>query len=453
MSHLFTHHSTFLFDGGLPKRKHAERTSRYETLLNNYLSNSIGKPSKNITPPFVVLVCQQALIDLSENPDFSLRVVPGEADDYCIEMARKDRKAIIVSADGDFLVHVGEFGQVAPLERFPIDWNGTINFSVYSNLRMEMGIAQPNGLVEVAALLREKPDMSVANCITCVNRRQTLDHIPIEKLREYESVYLTRETFAISEEIGTVLNAGGLTGRVTEMLLGNEQTVWLPLLPVSNPPRKSAWGISRPIRLAAYRELYQKGFMPSHTVTEMDRRGHSIADEIVSIEDGDAMYVGDTREDVFLVAMNTLLDTLSESDIKTLPCFVSMFISLGESETLPAVNTMVPSSVQHICYQYQTLIYSSIVLLQSQNPYSKTIPEFASLWDGPAFQASFSGPLIPEGQTLWEKLTATMRSTVQSLYNPSNRTKQRKKRTSNKVESTSPAIHDGTNRFSILEIH
>ena len=442
-----------MFDGGLPERKHAERTSRYETLLNNYLSNSIRNPSKNITPPFVVLVCQQALLNLSENPGFSLRVVPGEADDYCIEMARKDPNAIIVSADGDFLVHVGEFGQVAPLERFPIAWNDTINFSVYSNLRKEMGITQPNGLVEVAALLREKSGMSVAQCIIWVNRRQTLDHIPVEKLQEYESMYLTRETFAVSEEIGTALNAGVLTGRVTEMLLGNEQTVWLPLLPVSNPPRKSAWGISRPIRLAAYRELYQKGFMRSHTVTEMDRRGQSIAKEIVSIEDGDAVYVGDTREDVFLVAMNTLLDTLSESDIKTLPCFVSMFISLGQSETLPAVNTMVPSSIQYICLQYQTLIYSFIILLQSQNPCSKTIPEFATLWDGPVFQASFSSPLISEGQRLWEKLTATKGSTIQSLYNPSNQTKRRKKRTSKKVDSTSPAIHDRTNRFSILESH
>ena len=420
---IFAYQSTFLFDGGLPKRKYAERTARYKTLLKDYVRNSIGKPRKSLSPPFLVLVCQQALLNLSENPDFSLRVVPGEADDYCIEIARGDPNAIIVSADGDFLVHVGEFGQVAPLERFPITWDGTISFSVYSNLRKEMGIVHPNGLVQVAALLREKSNVSVPYCITCVNRRQTLGHMSVEKLREFESLYLTTETFIVSEEIGTALNAGVLTGRVTEMFLENEPKVWLPLLPVSNPPRKSAWEISRPIRLAAYQELYRKGFIRSRTVTEMDRRGHSITKEIVSIEDGDAMDVGGTREDIFLVAMNTLLDSLPESDIKTLPFFVSMYISLGRLDSLPVDCSMVPSSVQDICLQYQTLIYSFIVLLQSQNPYSKTIPEFATLWDGPLFQASFSNPLIPEGQALWEKLTATKDSTIQSLYNPSKQTK------------------------------
>ena len=44
----------------------------------------------------------------------------------------------------------------------------SISFPLYSELRKGLGIIRANGLVEVAALLREET-MSVSQCITCVN--------------------------------------------------------------------------------------------------------------------------------------------------------------------------------------------------------------------------------------------------------------------------------------------
>jgi XPG domain containing len=451
--HLFNSKSTFLFDGGLPERKRSEREKRYRNLLNNYIRNSLGQSSKNLPPAFVVVACQQTLRHFSDTAEFLLRVVPGEADDYCIEIAREDPDAIILSLDGDLFVHIGESGRLAPLERFPVEWDETISFSVYSNLRKEMGITHPNGLIEVAALLRRDTGMSVAQCITCVNRKQTLEHITVDELREYESVYLTREDFEISEEMGKALDTGILTGRLTEMLLGEEQIMWLPLLPVSNPPRKSAWGISRPVRMAAYHELYQQRLMKSRKVTEMDRRGPRMVEEPMSVEGVDAISIGDSRQDVFMAALNTLLDSdLDESELRTLPILISMFLSLGRSDTPSAVTAIIPSSLQYTCLQYQTLIYSFIVLLQSKNPYSTTIPEFATLWDWPIFRTSFSGPLVPEGQELWENLTATRDSAIRALYNTSSQGGKPKKRKSGRREADTPTNNDLSNRFSRLEI-
>lgn len=448
-----THQSTFLFDGGLPERKRPERASRYESLLNNYLRNSLGQSSKNLPPPFIVVVCQQTLQNFSENVDFSLRVVPGEADDYCIELAREDPNAIVLSADGDLFVHIGECGRLAPLERFPVEWEDTITISVYSNLRKAMGIAHPNGLIEVAALLRKDSGMSVAQCVTCVSRRQTLDHITVDELREYESVYLTREDFDISDDMRKALDAGILTGRLTEMLLGDEQIMWLPLLPVSNPPRKSAWGISRPVRVAAYHELYQRGLLQSRTVTEMDRRGSRMVEEVVSLANVDYISIGEGREDLFRAALNTLLESdLDESELRTLPILISMFISLGKSEPPSPVTAIIPSAVQYTSLKYQTLIYSFIVLLQTKNPYSPTIPEFATLWDRSTFETSFSSPLVPEGRELWEQFTTTRDSAIRDLYNTSSQGGKRKKRKSGGREADIRTNNDLSNRFSRLEI-
>jgi hypothetical protein len=452
LRYVITHNSTFLFDGGLPERKRPERESRYQSLLDDYLRNSLGQFSKHLPPPFVVVVCQQTLHHFSENIDFSLRVVPGEADDYCIELARQDPNAIVLSADGDLFVHIGESGRLSPFERFPVEWDETISFSVYSNLRKAMGIAHPNGLIEVAALLRKDLGMNVAQCITCVNRRQTLDYITVEELRECKSVYLTRENFEISNEMGKVLDAGILAGRLTEMLLGDEKIMWLPLLPVSNPPRKSAWGISQPVRMAAYHELYERGLLQDRTITEMNRRGPRMVEEIVSVENMDAISIGGSREDVFMAALNTLLDSdLDESELRTLPILISTFVSLTKSDAPTAVTAIIPSSVQHTCLQYQTLIYSFIVLLQTKTPYSTMIPEFATLWDRSTFETSFSSPLVSEGRELWEILTATRDSAIRDLYNTSSQGRKRKKLNSRKREADIRTDNDLSNQFSRLE--
>ena len=60
---LIANGSTFLCDGGLQKRKRGERSTRYQSLLQDYIRQSTYKTSKYIAPPFVVLVVNKPSFD------------------------------------------------------------------------------------------------------------------------------------------------------------------------------------------------------------------------------------------------------------------------------------------------------------------------------------------------------------------------------------------------------
>ena len=442
---------TFLFDGGLPRRKLDERSSRYQSLLYDYIQQSTNNSNKNIPSPFVVLVCQQALLRLSREHRLVVRVVAGEADDFCVCLAREDDTAIIVSADGDFLIYVSETGNFAPLQRFPLEWDDTISFPVYSKLREGLGIAHTNGMVEVAALLREA-SLSVAQCIACVKRNQTLDHISRETLNEYVVMYMATKEFSPTTQIQEILDHGVLSGRLTELFFADKTpTMWLPLLPVSNPPRKTAWAISQFIRQSAYWELQKHGVIHGNDVIEIVHRGQRVAEELVSVDDAGAMYVVPERKQLFIAAMEILLENVSDAEKKYLPTFAGMFVLLQQSS--PELrSTTVPAPLQYITLQYQAIIYSFTMLLQTQYPSSTEIPEFATLWDLPRFKMALSVN-VAEAKSLWHKITESKPPNVQNLFDintTSPAPRKRKARKSNCKNMTPQTNNDQGNRFSSL---
>jgi hypothetical protein len=185
----------------------------------------------------------------------------------------------------------------------------------------------------------------------------------------------------------------------------------------------------------------------------MDRRGSRVVEEVVSLANVDSISIGEGRKDIFMAALNALLESdLDESELRTLPILISMFISLGKSEPQSPVTAIIPSAVQYTSLKYQTLIYSFIVLLQTKNPYSTTIPEFATLWDRSTFETSVSNLLVPDGRELLEEFTATRDSAIRDLYNTSSQGRKRKKRKSGGREADMPTNNDRSNRFSRLEI-
>ena len=436
---------TFLFDGGLPRRKHDERLSRYQSLLHDYIQQSTNNTNRYIPPPFVVLVCQQVLLRLSREHRFVVRVVAGEADDFCVSLAREDDTAIIVSADGDFFIYVSETGNFAPLQRFPLEWDDTISFPVYSKLRKGLGITHANGMVEVAALLREE-SLSVAQCIACVNRNQTLDHISRETLHGYIAMYTATKEFSPTTEIQEILDGGVPSGRLTELFFADETpTMWLPILPISNPPRKTAWGISQSIRQSAYWELQRRGFINGNHVIEIVHRGQRVAKERVLLSDAGAMSIVPEREQLFIAAMEILFENVPEAEKKYLPTFAGMFCLLQQFS--PQLrSTTVPAPLQYITLQYQAIIYSFIILLQTQSPSSTEIPEFATLWDLPRFKTALSAN-IEEAKTLWHKITKSKPPDMQNLFdaNPLRKVKKSKPR-----NVTPQTTNDQGNRFSSL---
>jgi hypothetical protein len=402
----------------------------------------------------VVLVCQQTLARLSRKHTFIVRVVPGEADDFCVRLAREQENAYIVSVDGDFLIHVGETGNFIPLQTFPMRWDNTLSLSVYTKLRQGLGITRPNGMVEVAALLIDHGQMTVPQCIKCVNQQKTLDFISRDALRGYIAAYTAMEELSTSRHAQDYFESGNVSGRTTELLSGgDEPTHWLPLLPVSNPPRKDPWIVSRSIRQTAYYTLQRRGLLHGANVIEMVRRGQRIVQEIVSIEDTGLKTKMD-REDVFITAMRILIENTSDDEMRSLPLFCGMFSLLGQSCTRLS-SAAIPPPLHYLALQYQSLIYSLIILLQCQSPTSADIPEFASLWDLPHFKTALSTKT--EWRDIWIKVTEEMQPSLQNLWDTRNcapssaKTKHKQpKSTESKDAITTKTTFDAGNPFSIL---
>ena len=449
---LHTDRRTFLFDGGLPTRKQAERSTRYQSLLNDYTRESMGK-SLNLPPPFIVLVCQQTLLRLSRDRGFNVHVVPGEADGFCVRLAKEDEASYILSADADFLVYTSEAGNFTPLQKFPTQWNEILSFPVYSHIRKELGVSRANGMVEIAALLNEGAGLNVPQCIACVNKNQTLDYMSRKTLHEYISTYMAIEDFSPAPEIREMLNAGVLSGRVTELFFENEApTYWLPLLPTSNPPRRTAWVISRPIRQAAYYQLRKRGWIRSDFVIEMVQRGQRVAEERVPIEELDDVCVVEDREQIFVTAIRILLRNVPEKNFRYLLCFAGMFVLLQQSNPRTRSASM-PPELEYITQQYQTIIYSLIILRQTQSPFSTDIPEFVSLWDLPRFKIAMAAP-IGEGTELWRRITANLDPALQNLCGSESSTtashSPKKIKKPKSADVISNADSDQGNRFSRL---
>ena len=443
---------TFIFDGGLPARKRDERAKRYQSLLSDAIRNSTGKMKKYLPPPFVVSACQQTLLPLSQKHGFVMRLVPEEADGFCVRLSREENNGYIVSADGDFLVYVGERGTFVPLQMFPWRWDGSLAFTAYSNIREGLKITRPNGLVELAALLIEGVDRSIPQLIQVINKNQTLDYLSREQLHDYISAYTAIETLSTPPESSEYFEAGMLPGRVTELFCGEDVPVlWLPLLPITNPPRKDPWPISRHIRQAAYFVLQKKGVIRGNTVTEMIRRGERIVPEMVEISDTD-IDVSTTRESVFVTAMKVVIENVADEDLRYLPVIVGMYTLLGEPSQPPSFS-VVPPTLQYITVQYQSIIYSLIILLQSKFPTSTKIPVIASLYDFGILKTAMT-KTITGGEELWAKITEGMGPGYQFIGNklstPEDYFRKKSTRSKSQVPTEQHPQRNSNNPFAVL---
>ena len=382
-------------------------------------------------------------------------MVPGEADDFCIRLARDEESALVVSADADFLIYTSEVGSLIPLQTFPLQWEDTLYLDVYAGLRASLGLEKAYGLVEVAALLNEDATMGVSEAIHNVLRNRTLDHISREKLNHYVATYTVKKEFSPAPEIQENMDCGIYFGRLTELFFSGSEdvTFWLPFLPITNPPRRSPWLISRPIRQQAYYELREKGYISGSQVVEIVQRGNGVVGETVPIERTSiAALERMTREEVFTATMTILLENLLEQELVYLPYFASMFLLLG-SPNVELCSAQLPATMQYLILQYQTILYSFVILLQTRQPSSTTIPEFSTLWDLPRLNTAMVKD-VSGGKELWEKITQNMDPEFRRSWDIT-KTYQRKSK-KNKPAKKVKALDlqqlnfAGNNRFSSL---
>jgi hypothetical protein len=305
-------------------------------------------------------------------------------------------------------------------------------------------------MIELSALLTEKAQVGIGECIKCVNQNQTLDYLSRETLDEYVKVYTATSSIVTSPAVAEYMESGRLFGRMSELLFSDEvPRFWLPFFPVSNPPRKTPWEISRSIRQEAYRQLVERGLLQGDTVIEMVHRGQRIAEDRVEIKGTQVTWHQKDRGEVFVVAIHILLENVSDDELEYLPYFAGMFALLQRS-SVELSSAIVSPRLQYIAMQYQSIVYSLIILLQSQYPEFDN-PEFASLWDLPRFKTAISTP-VARGKEIWTHITEQMDPEIQNLwdiYITNNKTQSR--RTTRRLRTpTLPKTIEPGNPFALL---
>ena len=380
--------------------------------------------------------------------------MPGEADDYCVILARDVDNAVMVSADGDFLVYAGEAGSFSPLQTFSPQVDETVTFTVFSRLRERLGLKHANGLVEVAALLREEVPLSIPQCLHCVNRKQTLNYLSRDILDDYVEEYVAVEEVNVTQEMQKILGSGVLFGRLTELFFSDDvPTFWLPLMPTCDPPRRTPWEISRFIRQAAYYDLRERGFIKGDVVVEMVQCGQRVARERVLAENV-MEDIDMDKEQIFVTAITILFENVSDNDCQYLPYFAGMFV-LIQQELTSFSQAQLPPAIHYIALQYQTIIYSLLILLQCRFPTSLDIPEFVQFWDFLHFTTAITHE-TSDGKELWNRIIEQLDPSLQERYNAqasasqtsTKKAKKAKKLKSSKTISQFPS--DPSNRFSSL---
>ena len=372
--------------------------------------------------------------------------MPGEADEFCVRLAKSERDACIVSSDGDFLVHVGEEGQFIPLQTFPLTWDKTLSLSVYSEVRDMVGLKRVGGMVELAALLAESVSLTAAQCVQCVNQRQTLEYICPATLYRHVLLYTIHPTVPVNRG-SEYMNRADMIGRMTEMFEYDEIPVhWLPLFPITNPPRKSPWLVSRSIRQAAYYRLHDHGLIRGEYVIEMIRRGERMVEDATPIEKVPVKLHGTSKNALFVYAMEVLLEHTSKEEMRLLPTFAEM-ISLIGSKISP-VHVVIPPSTYYLTFIYQSIIYSLIIYLQSSLLLAESVPEFSSLWDLSLFKVALTASPSRK-ESAWTEILSQMDRRSQAIWQSTSKSTKKKA----KLEVSATEVFnqvDNGNPFSTL---
>lgn len=328
----FTIHSIY-FDGRLPDNKRDTRMQRLQGNLNQlrafrsahpflgaqntssqhedrqHFANapgttaSVAMPSRSMSLPALPFLVPAVIEQLLRSKYASVTsIVPGEADVFCAESARKNPGSIVLTSDSDLLVHCSEdcvvfFGDM--------DASGT-------GIRMDRcyqpaGIARTLGCADfrvLAYVMAQDSHMSASQAARMIKQEDV--RLQERATHWYETEMLEPEH--IRKELGDIqasymgwalatpikdprmselfydwtLKTKSLQKTTNSNIEKPEVRMYLPFL-IDDPSKASAWRLSLSLRRRAYSLLHK--LLGPFTMLEIDRRGTQIQEHIVSLND------------------------------------------------------------------------------------------------------------------------------------------------------------------------
>ncbi|KAF2746559.1 hypothetical protein M011DRAFT_404468 [Sporormia fimetaria CBS 119925] len=334
--------SAILFDGALPPSKQDERSSRLLQMVKRVtqfhsMHANVGCPIPSqlgsVAYPFLAPSLREAL-SLSTF-SHSVRVVPGEADDWCASHAQNHPRSIVFTSDTDLLLY--DYPEDVLINFLKESDSGSAaSLKVYSPSRICQQL-DLKSLVQLAYAIQNDRWKTLAN-----NVKDARLHHDEKLFIDFRKRYRDEVSAPalISREPRLLSSLQPLDARVSEFVVQSLSAatgepsltlpVFLPLL-LEDPFRASAWTFGQNVRLVAYSLL-----APARvTVQEHMRKAQAVSvqdvhlygpENIISIAAGLSRKLGRSYGDGsfsparrwMLCAVELALDTLKPPHISLL---------------------------------------------------------------------------------------------------------------------------------------
>ncbi|KAF1815155.1 hypothetical protein P152DRAFT_447406 [Eremomyces bilateralis CBS 781.70] len=246
---------------------------------------SAQSSSEMPTVPFLTAAVVEGL--LRSRFGHTVSIVSGEADTVCAELTKRHMNAIVLSSDGDLLVHdLGTTGSVMSFKSIAIEQSSSgsqVRFMLKSTIFSPSTIAarfQLRSLLPFGFCVRKLGrKASVSACIEAAKSLEMTDQAYQGFLEEYDSQPFPEVS---SSEIKSLQHCDTTVSEyLCSQLSGTSRehvvpTIYLPVL-IEDPSRSTAWDQSIHIRQVSYTlvsESLSKHSSP-HTI-ELTRRGHRV---------------------------------------------------------------------------------------------------------------------------------------------------------------------------------
>ncbi|KAF2006827.1 hypothetical protein P154DRAFT_597115 [Amniculicola lignicola CBS 123094] len=273
--------SAILFDGALPSSKKGERSKRLQQnvsrVLNYRSMNSttacpIPRPLGSIIYPLLA----PSLMETLSKSEFAriVRMVPGEADDWCAAAAQDSPRNIIFTSDSDLFLYEYPDDFLIMFFRDIKLWP-TPELKMYSptNICKRM---QLDNLTTLAFTIQEDSTRTTSQAIVTARGIDVSDREYVDFTLRYVGKAKAPPHFHDHPEVWEVLHT--LDARVSEFMMqvleGDTQStpdVYLPLL-LEDPLQGAAWKVGQDIRLLAYSLLTGRQLL----VREWKRKAQSV---------------------------------------------------------------------------------------------------------------------------------------------------------------------------------
>ncbi|BFZ53369.1 hypothetical protein PYCC9005_000392 [Savitreella phatthalungensis] len=386
-----------VFDGYLPEGKVVVRRERANAALVRTLNRAAAGGRSHATtlrslgsntPPLATAVLQDVLRVL----EVEVRVSTLEEGDracvrYALEAhARSGRDVYIISLDADMHIYRLPAGiWYLSIDGITVTHEKCITGMAYDyeessrrcgvdvlTLATVMGV-EGSGRVsrpadEAIRLLRKSPLLDLVGAEE-VSRAEILFELPQGPPQDSDKWH------------------AALYGRFAELYCG--QDIWLPYIVVDNVSEPSPWLVSGQLRRAAYACLKRKCSNPP---IEWCRRADLVTGRAVKCSQDDAESFGDLNADnLFIVCMRLLQDHLDKDSRKAMSqAEVLAFVIMIESQDQASSNSsdlVLTRRSMSLLSQYQTILWSAIVLLQARG---QPHPQIHEVFDAPIFIETLS---------------------------------------------------------------